>query len=76
MNEFPPESPAAALEHALDRALERSLRPPLRAGLRRALLAAIARISRLVRSGIGAAVAPACGAVSWWPRSALARRLS
>jgi len=28
----------------------------------------------LVLSGIGAAVALACGAVSWWPRSALARR--
>ena len=139
MNEFPSESPDAALERALDQALARSLKPPpLGAGFRRALEAAIARsshdnhallrarlehehrelitdlhdgyvrISRralgtlvaaafagglaavvampwlsehfgshawLVLSGIGAAVALACGALSWWPRSALARRL-
>ena len=28
----------------------------------------------LVLAGIGAAVALVCGALSWWPRSALARR--
>lgn len=33
------------------------------------------REAGLVLAGIGAAVALACGALSWWPRSALARRL-